>query len=193
MLLPRVVLYPGVLLGERVVVHSGTVIGADGFGYAMDGSRFVKVPQIGAVRVGDDVEIGANCTIDRGAMRDTVIGARTKIDNLCHLAHNVVTGEDCALAAATFIAGSATLGNRVHLAGHVVMAGHLKLVDDVRVGGNSCLLHSVEKPGDYMGHPLVEKRQWPRVMVAQRELPSLKAEVQSLQRSLEGLENPEEA
>ena len=192
-LMPRVVLYHGVRLGDRVVVHAGTVIGADGFGYAMEGAQFVKVPQIGAVQIGDDVEIGANCTIDRGAMRDTVVGARSKIDNLCHLAHNVVTGEDCAIAGACFIAGSTVLGNRVHLAGHVVMAGHLQLVDDVRIGGNSCLIHSVEKPGDYMGFPVVEKRQWPRVLVAQRELPSLRAEVQGLRRSVEGLQKPEQA
>jgi len=184
MLFPQVVLYQDVCLRDRVVVHAGTVIGADGFGYSQPGQQFVKVPQIGSVTLGEDVEIGAGCTIDRGAIWETSIGARTKIDNLCHIAHNVVCGVDCGIAAATFVAGSTRMGDRVMLGGHVVVAGHLEIGDDVRIGGNSCLLQSVEKPGEYMGHPLVEKRQFARLIVAQRDLLDLRAEVGELKRQL---------
>ncbi|MEQ1633306.1 MAG: UDP-3-O-(3-hydroxymyristoyl)glucosamine N-acyltransferase, partial [Planctomycetota bacterium] len=163
-------------------VHSGTVIGSDGFGYARDGAKFVKVPQLGNVRIGDDVEIGANCTIDRGAIGDTSIGARTKIDNLCHIAHNCTIGEDCAFAAATFVAGSTVLGDRVIMAGHAAVGGHLKIVSDVRVGGNSCVLSDIEEPGDYMGHPLIEKRRWIRNMVAHRDLFEMQRKIEKLSR-----------
>jgi UDP-3-O-[3-hydroxymyristoyl] glucosamine N-acyltransferase len=183
-LYPQVTLYRGVVLGNRVAVHAGAVIGSDGFGYAMDGAQFVKVPQLGGVRIHDDVEIGANCTIDRGAIGDTQIGARTKIDNLCHVAHNCVIGEDCAFAAASLVAGSTVIGDRVILAGHAAVGGHLKIVSDVRIGGNSCILANVDAPGDYMGHPLIEKRRWIRTMVALRDLSDLPRKVDVLEKRL---------
>jgi UDP-3-O-[3-hydroxymyristoyl] glucosamine N-acyltransferase len=183
-LYPRVVFYPRVQCGDRVMVHAGTVIGSDGFGYARDGEKWLKVPQLGTVRIADDVEIGANCAIDRGAMGDTVIGARTKIDNLCHIAHNCVTGVDCAFAAAAFLAGSTILGDRVVLAGHVVAAGHLRVCDDVRVGGNSVILRDVDKPGDYMGYPLLDKMRFGRQLAALRDLVDLQAEVEALKKRL---------
>jgi UDP-3-O-[3-hydroxymyristoyl] glucosamine N-acyltransferase len=182
LLYPRVVCYDRVVLGDRVVVHGGTVVGSDGFGYARDGARFVKVPQLGGVRIDDDVEIGANCTIDRGAIGDTRIGARTKIDNLCHVAHNCVIGQDCAFAAATLLAGSTIVGNRVILGGHVIVAGHLTITDDTRVGGNSGVLHDVDKPGDYMGHPLVGKKQHFRTLAALRRLVEIEEEVAALRK-----------
>jgi UDP-3-O-[3-hydroxymyristoyl] glucosamine N-acyltransferase len=186
-LYPRVVLYHGCHLGARVVVHSGTVIGSDGFGYARDGKSFVKVPQLGGVRIGDDVEIGANCTIDRGAIGDTRIGARTKIDNLCHLAHNCVTGEDCAFAAGTMLAGTTVLGNRVIFGGHVIAAGHLHVADDVRVGGNSVILRDIEKVGDYMGYPLQDKVRFLRHLSAVGELLEMQTEIEALRARLDEL------
>jgi UDP-3-O-[3-hydroxymyristoyl] glucosamine N-acyltransferase len=185
-LYPRVVCYHGLSLGDRVVIHAGAVIGSDGFGYARDGAKWTKVPQLGGVRIDDDVEIGANCTIDRGAIGDTKIGARTKIDNLCHFGHNCVVGEDGAFAGATFVAGSTVFGDRVTMAGHVSIGGHRKIGDDVRIGGNSCVLIDVEEPGDYMGYPLVEKRKWIRLMAAQRDLLELQDRVEELRRAVEG-------
>jgi len=185
-LYPRVVCYHGLSLGDRVVIHSGAVIGSDGFGYARDGAKWTKVPQLGGVRIDDDVEIGANCTIDRGAIGDTKIGARTKIDNLCHFGHNCVVGEDGAFAGATFVAGSTVFGDRVTMAGHVSIGGHRKIGDDVRIGGNSCVLIDVEEPGDYMGYPVVEKRKWIRLMAAQRDLLELQDRVEELRRAVEG-------
>jgi UDP-3-O-[3-hydroxymyristoyl] glucosamine N-acyltransferase len=185
-LYPRVVCYHGLSLGDRVVIHAGAVIGSDGFGYARDGAKWTKVPQLGGVRIDDDVEIGANCTIDRGAIGDTKIGARTKIDNLCHFGHNCVVGEDGAFAGATFVAGSTVFGDRVTMAGHVSIGGHRKIGDDVRIGGNSCVLIDVEEPGDYMGYPVVEKRKWIRLMAAQRDLLELQDRVEELRRAVEG-------
>ena len=184
LLYPRVVLYHGVVLGDRVILHAGAVLGSDGFGYAKDGDRYVKVPQLGGVRLADDVEIGANCAIDRGAMGDTTIGARTKIDNLCHIAHNCRIGQDCALAAASCVAGSTVIGDRVIMAGHVAISGHLEIVDDVRIGGNSCILRDVSKPGEYMGDPLMDKKKWFRVLGAQRGLVEMQATVEALQKEL---------
>lgn len=159
---PNVTIYSGVQIGDRVMVHSGSVLGSDGFGYAREGATWLKVPQLGTVEIGEDVEIGANCAIDRGTMGSTIIGPRTKIDNLCHIAHNVRVGCDNALAAASLVAGSTVLGDRVTLGGHVIVAGHIRLADDVRVGGGSTLLHGIHRSGDYMGYPPVEKRHWLR-------------------------------
>ncbi len=184
-LYPRVTLYHGVSMGDRVIVHAGAVVGSDGFGYARQGASFVKVPQLGSVQVGDDVEIGANTTIDRGAIGDTRIGARTKIDNLCHFGHNCVVGEDCAFAGATVVAGSTVFGDRVIMAGHVAISGHLKIASDVRVGGNSCILQSIDKPGDYMGHPIVEKLKWIRIMATQRNLLDIAGAVRQLEKRSE--------
>jgi UDP-3-O-[3-hydroxymyristoyl] glucosamine N-acyltransferase len=191
-LYPNVVLYHGVQCGDRVAIHSGSVIGSDGFGYAREQDKWLKVPQLGGVRIADDVEVGANCAIDRGAIGDTVIGARTKIDNLCHIAHNCVTGTDCAFAAAAFLAGTSILGNRVVLGGHVVVAGHLKVCDDVRVGGNSVVLRDVDKPGDYMGYPLQEKMRFGRQLSALRDLVEMRKDVDALKSRIEALEKPAE-
>ncbi|HLQ37898.1 MAG TPA: UDP-3-O-(3-hydroxymyristoyl)glucosamine N-acyltransferase, partial [Planctomycetota bacterium] len=184
MLHANVTLYRGVRLGNRVQVHSGTVIGADGFGYAKQGDRYLKLPQIGGVVIDDDVEIGANCTVDRGAIGDTRIGARTKIDNLCHIAHNCVVGTDNAFAAACMLGGSTVLGDRVTFAGHVITGGHLRIVDDVRIGGNSGITGDVDEPGDYMGWPLMDKRQYLRVLLSLRELTQLQTDVADLKKRL---------
>lgn len=175
---PRVVLYPGITLGDRVHVHSGAVIGADGFGYVREkAGPWVKWPQIGTVTVGDDVEIGANSTIDRGALGVTKIGRGSKLDNLVHIGHNCTLGEHVAIAALSALAGSAHLGDRVQMGGHVITSGHLRLGDDVRVGGNSAVYDDIDVPGDYYGFPTMPRDKWFRTL---RELDRLADSVKSL-------------
>lgn len=161
-LYPNVTIYHDVRLGARVSVHAGAVLGSDGFGYANEEGRWLKVPQLGSVQIEDDVEIGASVAIDRGTIGDTRIGARAKLDNLCHIAHNCTIGPDTALAAGVMIAGSTTLGARCVIAGCVAIGGHLTIAADVRIGGGSHVLKDVPEAGDYMGLPLMQKRQWMR-------------------------------
>ena len=163
-LYPNATLYPRVLLGARVVVHANAVIGSDGFGYAKEAEVWVKVPQLGNVVLGDDVEIGAGTAIDRATLGSTRIGARTKIDNLCHVAHNVVLGADCAMAAGSMIAGSTVIGDRCVFGGQTGIGGHLGVAADVRLGGGSTVLKDVPEAGDYMGHPLMDKRRFLRLL-----------------------------
>ncbi|MBI5850460.1 MAG: UDP-3-O-(3-hydroxymyristoyl)glucosamine N-acyltransferase [Planctomycetes bacterium] len=179
---PRVVLYPGVVLGDRVVVHSGTVIGSDGFGYARDAAGWVKIPQIGIVQVEDDVELGANVTIDRATLGVTRIGRGTKIDNLVHVGHNCAFGEHCAVAGFSAFSGSTIFGDRVVLGGHIVSAGHLRVVDDARIGGNSVLYGDVTEAGDYLGYPLQKKARWGRTFHVLDRLPEVFAELRELKR-----------
>jgi len=167
---PNATLYHGVLLGERVTVHANAVIGSDGFGYAHEGTNWLKVPQLGSVLIEDDVEIGAGTAIDRGTIGNTRIGARSKIDNLCHIAHNCNLGTDFVMAAGGLIAGSSRFGDRCTVAGAVSVGGHLTVGDDVRIGGGSAVIRDVPAPGDYMGYPLMEKRQWLRTLHHLRQL-----------------------
>jgi UDP-3-O-[3-hydroxymyristoyl] glucosamine N-acyltransferase len=164
-LLARVNLYAGVQLGERCIVHAGAVIGADGFGFASDGGVWVKVPQVGSVRIGDDVEIGANTTIDRGAIEDTVIEDGAKLDNLIQVGHNVTIGAHTAIAACTGISGSTTLGKRCMIGGMVGFAGHLTIADDVVITGCSLVSASIREAGSYSsGMPTVPTRAWRRMV-----------------------------
>jgi UDP-3-O-[3-hydroxymyristoyl] glucosamine N-acyltransferase len=179
---PRVVLYDGVRLGDRVVLHAGTVVGSDGFGYARDEAEWVRLPQIGEVVVEDDVEIGANCAVDRGALGRTRIGRGTKIDNLVHVGHNCEFGEHCLVAGFSAFAGSTVLGDRVTIAGHVVTGGHLRVADDVRVGGNSAIRDDIPEPGDYMGYPLQRRTRWMRTLVAIGRLPELLPQLGAMRR-----------
>jgi UDP-3-O-[3-hydroxymyristoyl] glucosamine N-acyltransferase len=134
---PRVVLYAGVGIGDRVVLHAGVVVGSDGFGYVRDGGAYIKFPQIGGVTIEDDVEVGANSTIDRGSLGSTVIGQGTKLDNLCHVAHNVRIGNRTVIAAQTGISGSVTIGDDVVIAGQVGIADHVR-IDSGSVIGAQC-------------------------------------------------------
>lgn len=164
-LLARVTIEHGVKLGQRVLVHPGAVIGADGFGLARAPDGWVKVPQIGSVRVGDDVEIGANTTIDRGAMDDTIIGAGVKLDNQIQIGHNVTIGEHTAIAGCTGVAGSTRIGARCVIGGHIGFAGHIEICDDVFIAGKSAVPRSIKKPGVYSGVFGVEEvRLWNRVV-----------------------------
>ena len=148
-LVAHVTLLDGCRIGKRGLVHPGAVIGADGFGFARDGVRWIKVPQLGRVVIGDDVEIGANTAIDRGALSDTVIGDGVKLDNLIQVAHNVRIGEHTAMAGQAGIAGSAVIGSRCTVGGQAVVLGHLELVDDVHVTATSLVTKSIDEPGAY--------------------------------------------
>ena len=162
-LYPRVVVYPRCSLGNRVIVHSGAVIGADGFGIADDDGRWVKIPQIGTVRIGDDVEIGANTTIDRGAIDDTVIEEGVKLDNQIQVGHNVRIGAHTAIAGCAGIAGSADIGRHCTIGGAAVILGHLKIVDHVNISAGTLISRSLLKPGTYTGvYPFDEHESWTR-------------------------------
>ena len=162
-LYPRVVIYSGCSLGKRVILHSGVVIGADGFGIAEDGGRWVKIPQIGAVRIGDDVEIGANTTIDRGAIDDTVLEEGVKLDNQIQVGHNVRIGAHTAIAGCVGIAGSAEIGRHCTIGGAAVILGHLRIVDHVNISAGTLISRSILKPGTYTGvYPFSEHAAWAR-------------------------------
>ena len=164
-LMPRVTLYPLVRIGERCLLHTGVVIGADGFGFAPDAGTWVKVPQVGGVRIGDDVEIGANTTVDRGAIGDTVVEDGVKLDNQIQVAHNVVIGAHTAIAACCGISGSTTIGQRCMIGGMVGFAGHLTIADDVVITGCSLVSASIRRAGSYSsGMPTVETRAWRRMV-----------------------------
>jgi UDP-3-O-[3-hydroxymyristoyl] glucosamine N-acyltransferase len=178
------VLYPGVRLGNRVVLHGNCVIGADGFGYARDGARYEKLPQVGTVQLEDDVEIGAGSTVDRGALGVTRIGRGSKLDNLVHVGHNCDFGEDVAVAGFSAFSGSTTLGDRVQIGGHTVSQGHLRVAADVRVGGASVIHDDLAEAGDYLGYPLQHKRQWVRTLHAIDSLLALQQEVRELKKKL---------
>ncbi len=170
-LIARVNLYAGVWIGERCILHAGVVIGADGFGFASDSGTWVKVPQVGTVRIGDDVEIGANTTIDRGAIGDTVVEQGVKLDNQIQVGHNVTIGAHTAIAACTGISGSTTLGKRCMIGGMVGFAGHLMIADDVVVTGCSLVSASIREAGSYSsGMPTVPSRQWRRMVANLRRL-----------------------
>jgi UDP-3-O-[3-hydroxymyristoyl] glucosamine N-acyltransferase len=167
----RVTLYAGVRLGARCILHAGTVVGADGFGFASDAGTWVKVPQVGSVRIGDDVEIGANTTIDRGAIDDTVIEDGVKLDNQIQVGHNVVIGAHTAIAACTGISGSTIIGKRCMIGGMVGFAGHLTIADDVAVTGCSLVSASIHNAGSYSsGMPAVQTRRWRRMVAQLRRL-----------------------
>jgi len=167
----RVTLYDGVSLGARCILHAGAVVGADGFGFAPDAGTWVKVPQVGSVRIGDDVEIGANTTIDRGAIDDTVVEDGVKLDNQIQVGHNVLIGAHTAIAACTGISGSTTLGKRCMIGGMVGFAGHLTIADDVVITGCSLVSASIHEAGSYSsGMPTVQTRRWRRMVAQLRRL-----------------------
>jgi UDP-3-O-[3-hydroxymyristoyl] glucosamine N-acyltransferase len=172
-LFPNVTLYPRTKIGKRVRIHAGSVIGSDGYGYVLDAGVHRKVPQVGNVVIGDDVEIGANVTIDRGALGSTAIGRGTKIDNLVQIAHNVVIGEHCLVIAQVGIAGSSRLGNYVILAGQVGVAGHLKIGNQVMVGAQSGLMYDCADGEKWMGSPARRDRDFKRQFIALQQLPDL--------------------
>ncbi len=183
-LFPNVVLYAQTQVGQRVRIHSGAVIGADGFGYVFDAGIHRKVPQVGQVIIHDDVEIGANTAIDRGALGPTVIGKGAKIDNLAQIAHNVTVGEHCLVVAQVGIAGSTKIGNYTTLAGQVGIAGHLKIGHKVIVAAQSGVMHDIPDGGKWLGAPAQPDRQAKRQMIAVQQLPELIRRVAELEKKL---------
>ena len=179
----NVTLVRAVKLGERSIVHSGAVIGADGFGNAMTDEGWLKVPQIGGVTIGSDVEIGSNTTIDCGAIEDTVIEDGVRIDNLCQIAHNVHVGAHTALAAMVGIAGSTRIGKRCMLAGQAGVVGHITIADDVVVGGQAVVSKPITEPGTYAGAFVAENaRDWTRQVGRFRRLGTLFERVKRLEK-----------
>ncbi|HTK02651.1 MAG TPA: UDP-3-O-(3-hydroxymyristoyl)glucosamine N-acyltransferase [Bordetella sp.] len=182
----RVTLYAGVTVGARAIIHSGAVLGADGFGFAPDPVRgkgaWGKIPQFGGVTVGDDVEIGANTTIDRGALEDTLIGDGVKLDNQIMVAHNVRIGAHTAVAACVGIAGSTTIGERCTIGGASMLSGHLTLADDVHISGGTAITSNISRPGRYTGvYPYAEHGDWQRNAAVIQQLGQLRRRVRALE------------
>lgn len=160
-LVARVTLVTRVTLGKRVLVHPGAVIGSDGFGLAFERDHWVKIPQLGGVRIGDDCEVGANTTIDRGALEDTVLEEDVRLDNQIQIAHNVHIGAHTAMAGCAAVAGSARIGRYCQIGGNAGVLGHLELADRVTITAKSLVTHSIREPGEYSsGVPLQDNRQW---------------------------------
>ncbi|NZA28047.1 UDP-3-O-(3-hydroxymyristoyl)glucosamine N-acyltransferase [Luteimonas sp. SJ-92] len=185
-LVARVTLVTRVRLGARVRIHPGAVLGADGFGLAMDGGRWLNVPQLGGVRIGDDCEIGANTTIDRGAIDDTVLEEDVRLDNLIQIAHNVHVGAHTAMAGCVGVAGSARIGRYCMIAGAAGVAGHLEICDHVTVTAMSMVSQSIREPGEYSsGISVMRSRDWRRNAARLRQLDGFARRVIALEREQE--------
>ncbi|MDP2751501.1 MAG: UDP-3-O-(3-hydroxymyristoyl)glucosamine N-acyltransferase [Rhodocyclaceae bacterium] len=186
----NVSIYPGCRLGARVLVHSGVVIGSDGFGFAKDEEgAWIKIPQTGRVIIGDDVEIGANTTIDRGALEDTVIEAGVKLDNQIQVAHNVKIGAHTAMAGCVGIAGSAKIGRRCTVGGGSIILGHLILADDVHISAGTLVGKSITTPGTYTGTvPFLEHGDWRKNFARLRHLEAMTDKIRALETRLAELE-----
>ena len=183
-LIANVTLVRKVKMGLRGILHPGVVIGADGFGNAMTPAGWVKVPQLGGVRIGDDVEIGSNTTVDCGAIEDTVIEDGVRIDNLCHIAHNARIGAHTAMAAMSGLSGSATIGKRCLLAGQTGVVGHVTVCDDVVVSGRAVISKDITQPGVYAGTFTAEPaREWNRQVARFRRLEQLIERVSKLEKT----------
>jgi UDP-3-O-[3-hydroxymyristoyl] glucosamine N-acyltransferase len=181
----RVTVGEGCQIGQRCIVHSGAVIGADGFGFAPHQGQWVKIAQLGAVRIGDDVEIGANTCIDRGALDDTVIEDGVKLDNLIQIGHNVRIGAHSAMAGCVGVAGSARIGKRCTLGGGAIVLGHLELADDVHVTAASVVSRSILQPGQYSGmYPIDDNASWEKNAATLRNLHALRERLRALEKKL---------
>lgn len=184
-LAPRVTLYHDVKTGERTVIQSGAVIGGEGFGFAKHQGAWHKIAQIGGVTIGDDVEIGANTCIDRGALKDTLIGNGVKIDNQIQIAHNVEVGDHTAMAACVGISGSTKIGKHCMLAGGVGLVGHIELCDNVFVTGMTMVTHSITEPGAYSsGTAMQPAAEWKKSAVRFRQLDEISKRVRKMEKAL---------
>lgn len=173
------------VLGQHCIVHHGAVIGSDGFGYAHDGVRWEKTPQLGRVIIGDEVEIGANTSIDRGALGDTVIERGVKLDNLIHIAHNVIIGENTVMAACVGIAGSTRVGKRCTLAGQVGVVGHIEIADDVHITGATVVSHTIREAGTYSsGTPIEAYSSWLKNAARMRQLDDMARRLKKLEQKI---------
>ena len=182
---PRAVVLDGCRLGERCIVASGAVIGADGFGFAPLDGRWIKIPQVGAVVIGNDVEIGANTTVDRGTMGDTVIEDGVKLDNQIQVAHNCVIGAHTVIAGCVGIAGSARIGRGCQIGGAAMIAGHITIADGCAIGPGTLVASSLTEPGHYTGFfPLMKNRDWERAAAIIRHLDDLRDRLRQLESQL---------
>ncbi|MGV1015907.1 MAG: UDP-3-O-(3-hydroxymyristoyl)glucosamine N-acyltransferase [Fluviibacter phosphoraccumulans] len=185
---PNVTIYHDCHIGDRVVIHAGVVIGADGFGNAKDGDVWIKIPQIGRVIMGDDVEVGANTCIDRGALDDTVIGNGVKIDDQIMIGHNCRIGNNTAIAACAGIAGSTIIGERCLVGGAAMFSGHIEITDDVQISGGSAIIKNIKKPGQYTGvFPSVPHADWLHIAANLRQLDGLSKKIQLLEAQIQAL------
>ena len=180
----NVVIEDGCRVGNRVLIHANTTIGADGFGFAPGTDSIAKIPQVGIVRVEDDVEIGAGSTVDRAAMGETFIGKGCKLDSSIHVAHNVRLGDHSMMCGGAFVAGSAKIGKWCVLAGSTSISNHVELGDRVTIGALAGVTKSLMEPGEYMGFPAVPAGQWRREVAAVRRLKSLDERVRNLEEKL---------
>lgn len=181
----HVVVYHQCVIGEHCLVHSGTVIGADGFGWANESGKWVKIPQLGRVIIGDRVDIGASTTIDRGALDDTVISNGVIIDNQCQIAHNVFIDEDTAIAGCTVLAGSCRIGKRCLIGGASAINGHISICDDVQISGFSMVIKEITEAGAYAsGIPAAPQREWRRNGARYRQLDELFQRVKQLEKQM---------
>jgi UDP-3-O-[3-hydroxymyristoyl] glucosamine N-acyltransferase len=189
LLYPNVVVYHGCVIGRRAIIHAGAVIGGDGFGFAREGERWVKIPQIGRVLIGDDVEIGANTSIDRGALDDTLIGDGVKLDNQIQVGHNVRIGDHAAMAGCVGIAGSTRIGHRCTVGGAGMIIGHLELADDVHISAGTLVTRSLPRPGQYTSiFPLEAHSDWLHNAPQIKRLAKLAERVAELEKTLERME-----
>ncbi len=176
-------------LGARGLIHPGTVIGSDGFGQAPDNGQWIKIPQLGRVIIGDDVEIGANCAIDRGSIGDTVIEDGVRMDNLIQIAHNIRIGAHTVIAAQTGIAGSTTIGKHCMFGGNVAISGHLEICDQVMLGGRAEVRQSIEQPGAYCsGTPLEPMKKWLKSSARFKQIDEMHKRISELEKKLAQLE-----
>jgi UDP-3-O-[3-hydroxymyristoyl] glucosamine N-acyltransferase len=185
---PNAVIHKGTIIGERVVIHSNVVVGCSGFGYAPDGSTYFKIPQVGITVIEDDVDIGANTTINRAVLGETRIRRGTKIDSEVIIAHNVEIGEDTLVTSQVGIAGSVTIGNNVILAGGSGVAGHIKVGDNVKVGGWTGVTKDLPPGGTFLGTPAIEIERMRKCYLIIQKLPEMKETVKDLQRKIKQLE-----
>ena len=180
---PRVTVGEDCVIGDRCIVHSGVVIGADGFGFAPNAGAWEKIEQLGAVRIGNDVEIGANTCIDRGALSDTVLEDGVKLDNLIQIGHNVRIGMHTAMAGCAGVAGSATIGAHCTVGGGAVVLGHLRIVDHVHISAASVVTRSINRPGHYSGFfPIDDNAAWEKNAATLKQLHSLRDRLKALEK-----------
>lgn len=192
-LFANVTLYDGCAIGARGIVHAGAVIGADGFGFANDGGVWIKIPQTGRVVIGDDVEIGANTTIDRGALDDTVIEDGVKLDNQIQIGHNSRIGANTAMAGCVGVAGSAIIGKHCTFGGAAMVLGHLTIADNVHVSSGSLVSRSIHEPGQYTGfYPLAKNADWEKSAVIVRNLASMREKIRELEKIIKSLSGKQE-
>ena len=184
---PRVVLYPDVEIGERVVLHAGVVVGADGFGYRFRDGRFEKIPQLGSVRIENDVEIGANSTIDRGMIGPTVIGEGTKLDNLIMVAHNCQIGKHNVFASQVGLAGSTSTGDRVRIGGQAGIADHIHIGTGVSLAASSAVHKDVPDGEIWAGYPARPAEESFRILMVQGKLPEMRTKLRALEKQVQRL------